>query len=103
MKIRLHADAEHELLAASVWYDAERPGLGDEMLAEVQLAIAAIVEAPHAWPTWPDAPDLDPAIRRFLLRRFPFSIGYQVADDELVILTIAHMSRRPRYWASRAR
>jgi plasmid stabilization system protein ParE len=37
--------------------------------------------------------------RRYLLRRFPYSIIYQVTTEELRILAVAHHRRRPGYWA----
>lgn len=39
--------------------------------------------------------------RRYLLRRFPYSIIYQVTADELRILAIAHHRRHPGYRAQR--
>lgn len=39
--------------------------------------------------------------RRYLLRRFPYSIIYQVTAEELRILAVAHHRRRPGYWAHR--
>ena len=39
--------------------------------------------------------------RRYIFRRFPYSIIYQVAEDELRILAVAHHRRRPGYWAGR--
>lgn len=39
--------------------------------------------------------------RRYFLRRFPYSIIYQVTAEELRILAIAHHRRRPGYWAHR--
>ena len=39
--------------------------------------------------------------RRFFLRRFPYSIIYQLTNDELRILAVAHHRRRPGYWAQR--
>ena len=39
--------------------------------------------------------------RRYILRRFPYSIVYQVATEELRILAVAHHRRRPGYWAYR--
>jgi toxin ParE1/3/4 len=39
--------------------------------------------------------------RRYLLRRFPYSIIYQVTPEELRILAVAHHTRRPGYWAHR--
>jgi plasmid stabilization system protein ParE len=40
-------------------------------------------------------------IRRYLLRRFPYSIIYQEALDELRIVAVAHHRRRPGYWVDR--
>ena len=39
--------------------------------------------------------------RRYLLRRFPYSIVYQATPEELRILAVAHHTRRPGYWAQR--
>lgn len=39
--------------------------------------------------------------RRYILGRFPYSIIYQIAADELRILAVAHHRRRPGYWANR--
>jgi toxin ParE1/3/4 len=39
--------------------------------------------------------------RRYLLRRFPYSIIYQVTAEELRILGVAHHRRHPGYWAHR--
>ena len=39
--------------------------------------------------------------RRYFLRRFPYSIIYQVTAEELRILAVAHHRRYPGYWAQR--
>ena len=39
--------------------------------------------------------------RRYILRRFPYSIIYQITEDELRILAVAHHRRRPSYWEHR--
>ena len=39
--------------------------------------------------------------RRYILRRFPYSIIYQITEDELRILAVAHHRRRPGYWEHR--
>lgn len=39
--------------------------------------------------------------RRYIFRRFPYSIIYQVTEEELRILAVAHHRRRPGYWADR--
>ncbi|MBI4703925.1 MAG: type II toxin-antitoxin system RelE/ParE family toxin [Deltaproteobacteria bacterium] len=101
MRIRLHAEAEAELEQAAAWYDDERPGLGDELLLEARCALAAVAETPDAWPRWPDAPARVPPVRRFLVSRFPYALAYQVFPDMIVVLAVAHTSRRPQYWSGR--
>jgi len=39
--------------------------------------------------------------RRYLLRRFPYSVIYQVTSDELRVIAVAHHRRRPGYWTGR--
>ena len=39
--------------------------------------------------------------RRYILRRFPYSVIYQLTAEELRILAIAHHRRRPGYWTHR--
>ena len=102
MRIKLHPEAESELLHAAAWYEAERVGLGDEFLAHVYRWFDVILASPNQWPRWPDTPaELDPAIRRVVVERFPYLIGYQVLADHVLVLTVAHGSRKPLYWMRR--
>jgi toxin ParE1/3/4 len=39
--------------------------------------------------------------QRYTLRRFPYSIIYQIVAEELRILAVAHHRRRPGYWTHR--
>lgn len=39
--------------------------------------------------------------RRYLFRRFPYSVTYQVTADEVRIVAVAHHRRRPGYWGGR--
>ncbi len=43
-----------------------------------------------------------PGVRRLGLRTFPYHLVY-VEDPRLVIVAVAHMSRRPGYWRQRLR
>jgi toxin ParE1/3/4 len=101
LRIRLHPGAAADLTAAGDWYELQVPGLAADLTDEVDRALDAIAERPSTWPLWPGA---DPAlgVRRFLLPRFPFAIGYVVEDDTVTVLAIAHLRRRPGYWLRRA-
>ena len=47
---------------------------------------------------WPADPD---AVRYYILRRFPYTIHYEVAGTEVIVLAVAHQRRRPGYWQDR--
>jgi hypothetical protein len=38
-----------------------------------------------------------------MVKGFPFRLPYQITKHEVVILALAHMSRRPGYWDQRLR
>ena len=40
-------------------------------------------------------------VRRVLLKGFPIYIPYQICDDAIYIVAVAHASRRPGYWRNR--
>lgn len=101
MKIELHPKAETELFEEAAWYDDQVPGLGNDLLVELGQWLDVIAELPLAWPKWPDAPTLDPPIRRALADRFPYAIAYRAYADRIWVLAFAHTSRRPFYWAER--
>lgn len=39
--------------------------------------------------------------RRVLMQRFPFSVYYEVANDHIRIMVVAHQHRMPGYWKNR--
>ncbi len=95
--------AEAELLAAAEWYEAQRPGLGVEFTAAVLEAAEIVATAPRAWPTWPGMSGQTPPVRRFVMDRFPYTLGFQIFDDRIEIVAVAHAHRRPGYWQRRSR
>jgi plasmid stabilization system protein ParE len=63
--------------------------------AELDVAASAIERAPSTWPTHHHG------TRRFLLRRFPYSVIYRIEPAKIVIVAVAHGRRRPGYWKDR--
>ncbi|MFI5402944.1 MAG: type II toxin-antitoxin system RelE/ParE family toxin [Planctomycetota bacterium] len=97
MKIAVNSEAAEELAAAAVWYEAEQPGLGADFLREALRAVAVIAEGPTAWPMV----NRKRNVRKFLLARFPYAVYYVPREDEILVLAVAHGSRRPGYWRGR--
>lgn len=105
MRVELHPEARSELRAAALWYDEQRPRLGDELIAEVTQMMQRIEEAPGSFPLWPGVPAARQArlpIRRAVLQRFPYAIAIEPHEGYVRILAIAHTRRKPLYWIGRA-
>lgn len=95
MTIQFLTIAQSELDDAIEYYNGERPGLGHEFLREVFAAIDRIQDFPDAWQPF------HMGARRCLVRRFPYGVIYKRIDDLILIIAIAHLHRRPGYWAHR--
>lgn len=100
MQVRLHPGAAADLDSAGDWYELQLAGLGADLVDEVSHALDAIAERPMAWPLWPGVDEVA-GVRRFLLARFPFAVGYVVEAEQITVLAIAHLRRRPGYWLMR--
>ena len=87
--------AEAELNDAIGYYETEQIGLGAAFLAEIRRSTAAIVEFPEA------SPIVRGTVRRRLCGRFPYALLYEQHVDEIRVLAVMHLKRRPNYWINR--
>jgi plasmid stabilization system protein ParE len=95
--VELHPEAIEEARAARLWYAERSPLAAAAFVAELDWAVAAIGEAPARWPR-----HLGEA-RRFVMRRFPFTVLYSELQDRVEVVAVAHTKRRPGYWKHRLR
>jgi plasmid stabilization system protein ParE len=93
--VRYHQAAEDELLNEIGYLELRVPGLGRRFYAEVRRAESLIAQFPES------AQEVLPGIRKHTLHKFRFSLIYSIEKDGLLILAVAHHSRRPRYWLPR--
>jgi toxin ParE1/3/4 len=69
--------------------------LGQDFVSLVRAKIDSILAAPQRW-------RLVAGTRRVLLGRFPYAVVYrEIAHDEIEIVAISHLKRRPGYWSRR--
>ena len=95
MSVKYHEAAEEELLEEIGYLELRADGLGRRFFAEVRRAEDLIEQFPES------AVEIMPGIRRCILRKFRYSLIYTVEGDGLLILAVAHHSRRPGYWVGR--
>ena len=80
---------------AFLWYERQRPGLGEEFLAAVQSTRDSIAAHPAMYPV------IHRDTRRALVHRFPYGIFYRVYGEVIVVVACMHGRRDPRRWKSR--
>jgi plasmid stabilization system protein ParE len=88
-------EALEEAEAAARWYGERSLTAAAGFADEIYAAESEISEFPEAWPAF------ERGTRRYLLRRYPFSLIYQIQPSRIVIIAVAHAHRRPGYWKSR--
>jgi hypothetical protein len=55
----------------------------------------SLAQDPAMWPA--DAE----GVRYFILRRFPYTLHYEIDASIVTVLAVAHQRRRPGYWQKR--
>jgi hypothetical protein len=78
--------------AAARWYEEHVPGLGRRFYAEFLAARQFIQTNPLL-----GTPG-DYGTRKWNLRVFPYKLIYRDFPDLILIVAVAHDSRRPGYW-----
>lgn len=84
--------AQRELIDAVDYYNDQYMGLGYEFAAEVRHTISRILRFPASWTK------LSPKIHRCLTHRFPYAVIYHFTSDELFIVAVMHLKRKPDSW-----
>jgi toxin ParE1/3/4 len=95
MRVRLHPEAENEMIEAAAHYEAQQRDLGKRFLATIQDATNSILINPRLYPV------VDLEVRRCLTKVFPFGVLFRIEPDEIVIIAVMHLARHPDYWKQR--
>ena len=90
--------ASEELAEAVRWYEMRRSGLGSDFYDAIVRTIDVIQEHPEIGVArtgrFPH--------RQLRVARFPYKIVYRIREEDIYVVAVAHTSRRPGYWRSRA-
>lgn len=84
--------AEQDVADAFLWYLERNAQVADGFRAEVFDAIDRIADTPLRRPADDDGN------RKLMLKRFPYSVFYEVLGTTVTVLAVAHHRRRPNYW-----
>jgi plasmid stabilization system protein ParE len=88
-------EAEADIREAFLWYRERSSLAGDGFRSEVSEGIDDLAESAGVWPHDEDG------VHRRVLKRFPYTIHYELAESVVTVLAVAHHSRRPGFWQDR--
>ena len=95
MRIRFLSVALTEVNDAVSYYEELEQGLGTRFYVEVRACIENIRNHPKAWAR------ISSRTRRCRTKTFPYGIIYQIRRDEILVVAVASLRRRPEYWKDR--
>lgn len=95
-RVVFHPGASEDYAAAFAWYHARGTALASDFEREIDRAIRLVSRNPLRWPKFDDQR------RRLVVRKYPYSIIYELHGSDVVILAVAHGKRRPNYWRERS-
>ena len=84
--------AENDIAEAFGWYQERNATAADAFRAEVFETIDRLAEAPLSWPAD------DEGNRKRVVKRFPYTVWFEVLGSTVTVLAVAHHKRRPAYW-----
>ena len=80
--------ADHDAAEAAVWYDEQAPGLGDDFLNEVQVALSTLRHNALFYAVRFED------VRCLRLRRFEgYGVYYLILENEVWVLAVLHGAR----------
>lgn len=95
-ELRFAPAASWEVEDAVSWYLERSLEAGESFLRELERGLALVRETPRLWPPF------EAGTRRYVLRRFLYSIIYRELGAAIIeVVAVAHDKRRPGYWHDR--
>lgn len=97
MKLRYLSVARDEFREAIDWYRVRSIGAARHFNIEMKVVEKLLSQHPRI------GRRVEADARSLCVNDFPFSLIYTIGSGELVVVAVAHHSRRPGYWADRLR
>ncbi len=96
MKVKFHPEAEFELYVAREWYAHQRSGLDAEFMRCIDETVARIKRNPEMFPF------VLGNARKSVVKRFPYTVYYEIGENEIMIFAVFHAKRNPEHWQKRS-
>lgn len=97
MNVDYTTEARQDLIDAAEYYENREQGLGKRFRDEIAGVLNTAASAPCLWR------ERKAGYRRVNCPVFPYYIAYVIREDFLVVVAVAHGSRKPGFWHDRLR
>jgi plasmid stabilization system protein ParE len=94
-EVIIASPAERDYAESIAWYVERSVRAAERFEAEFERALDAIARDPDRFPKCDDRHSY------CSMRRYPFRVIFRRSGDVLVIMAVAHNSRRPEFWVDR--
>lgn len=91
----IQPEAEQDLDEAYAYLEAQQPGLGFQLLANLTDTIELLEENPLLFQK------VYGEMRRAVVQRFGYNLIYKVVNSDVYVLAIMHGRRDPQKWQDR--
>jgi len=95
MTVKFTTEARSDIFEAADYYEQKEFGLGQRFRDEIGKILITVSSSPFLWRERPGK------YRRVNCPVFPYYIAYVVRDETIVVVAIAHVSRKPGFWYDR--
>ena len=82
-------EALEEIRQAHLWYDVQRPGLGERFREDLRICLQFILNNP------PGFAERKKPYRAAMLERFPYVVWYAMESNDVVVYRVRHGKQRP--------
>ncbi len=95
MRVNYDDAAREEGFEVAEWYGAQQKTLQTRFLAKWKDAENRMVASPQIHRCF------EGDLRKCRFDVFPYALVFRIRGDELQVIAVMHMSRRPGYWKER--
>lgn len=89
--LKVQLEVTVDLQETFEWYEIQRPGLGYEFIMEIENGFKKICSHPEYYRA------INERFRRIKINRFPYLIIYEVENNTVIINSVRHDSRKPKF------
>ncbi len=93
--VEISSDAQTDFETSFAYYYKGSPKVAGDFLVKIDLAFEHIRENPNLFPV------VYKNVRKYVVKKFPFVIYYQIFEAKVRVIAIFHSSRNPVVWSDR--